>query len=129
MVAGDVLAVLEEGDAAADAPAAASTPAAEKAMAPAAAVSGGQVKTSPAVRRLLEEHDLDATMVLGTGKDGRISKSDVMTFLKSDHSSNVTPGDPAHAVAENFTVGLERTEQRVWRLTINDDHEKNLLKN
>ena len=113
VVAGDVLAVLEEGEAVAAAPVAASAAVAEKAMAPAAAESGGPVKTSPAVRRLLEEHDLDATMVSGTGKDGRISKSDVMSFLKSDHSSNVTPGDPTHAVAENVSVGLERTEQRV----------------
>ncbi len=113
VVAGDVLAVLEEGEAVAAAPAAASAPVAEKAMAPAAAESGGPIKTSPAVRRLLEEHDLDATMVLGTGKDGRITKSDVMTFLKSDDSGNVTPGDPTPQVAETVTVGLERTEQRV----------------
>jgi len=113
VVAGDVLAILEEGDAVASSPAAATAPVAEKTMATAAVESGGQVKTSPAVRRLLEEHDLDATMVLGTGKDGRISKSDVMSFLKSDHSSNVTPGDPAPEVAQTVTVGLERTEQRV----------------
>lgn len=113
VVAGDVLAILEEGEAVSDAPVAASAAVAEKAMVPAAAESGGPIKTSPAVRRLLEEHDLDATMVLGTGKDGRITKSDVMTFLKSDDSGNVTPGDPTPAVAETVTIGLERTEQRV----------------
>ena len=113
VVAGDVLAILEAGEVAADAAAAAPAAVAEKAMAPAATKAGGPVKTSPAVRRLLEEHDLDATMVLGTGKDGRITKSDVMSFLKSDDSSNVTPGDPAPAVAETVAVGLERTEQRV----------------
>ena len=113
VVAGDVLAILEAGEVAADAAAAAPAAVAEKAMAPAATEAGGPVKTSPAVRRLLEEHDLDATMVLGTGKDGRITKSDVMSFLKSDDSSNVTPGDPAPAAAETVAVGLERTEQRV----------------
>lgn len=35
-------------------------------------------KLSPSVRRLLEEHDLDADAVNGTGRDGRITKSDVM---------------------------------------------------
>ena len=74
----------------------------------------GPVKTSPAVRRLLEEHDLDATMVTGTGKDGRITKADVMSFLKSDDSSDVTPGDPAPSVGvEVVEQGPERNEQRV----------------
>ena len=73
-----------------------------------------QVKTSPAVRRLLEEHDLDASMVIGSGKDGRLTKADVMAFLKSNDSENVTPGDPAPAVVDGAGfVTLERNEQRV----------------
>ena len=113
--AGDVLAVLEAGEAAAPEP-----------MAPVEESEPVQVqvdtppeparaaKTSPAVRRLLEEHDLDATMVTGTGKDGRITKSDVMAFLKSDDSSNVTPGDPAPVIDDgSAVVALERSEQRV----------------
>jgi 2-oxoglutarate dehydrogenase E2 component (dihydrolipoamide succinyltransferase) len=112
VTAGDVLAVLEEGAAAADAPA----PARKKeSKAPAVKVQAeaGAVKTSPAVRRLLDEHDLDETMVIGTGKNGRITKADVLAFLKSDDSSNVTPGDPAPAISDDAVVGLERTEQRV----------------
>lgn len=114
VVAGDVLAILEEGDATAVAVstvAAEPAPVADKAkeLTPATAV-----KTSPAVRRLLEEHDLDVTMVIGTGKDGRITKSDVMGFLKSEDGSNVTPGDPSHVVSdESEIVALERIEQRV----------------
>jgi 2-oxoglutarate dehydrogenase E2 component (dihydrolipoamide succinyltransferase) len=66
------------------------------------------------VRRLLDEHDLDATMVAGTGKDGRITKGDVMAFLKSDDSSEVTPGDPTPDVdVEVVTEGLAREEKRV----------------
>ena len=87
VTAGDVLAILEEGEvsaAAAPEPAKAE-PSAEK---PAAKEASGPVKTSPAVRRLLEEHDLDATMVSGSGKDGRITKGDVMSFLKQDDSSD-----------------------------------------
>jgi len=111
--AGDVLAILEEGEVAA-APAAPEKQAEEPAKAPAAKRATGPIKTSPAVRRLLEEHDLDATMVMGTGKDGRITKGDVMAFLKSDDSSNVTPGDPAPAVLEETVVaGPARNEQRV----------------
>lgn len=115
VVAGDVLAILLEGDSKAPAAAAnISAPAIEvKADAPGNDASG-PIKTSPAVRRLLEEHDLDATMVTGTGKDGRLTKADVMSFLKSDDSSNVTPGDPAPAVASGDQMAvLERSEQRV----------------
>ena len=116
VTAGDVLAILEAGATAEPEaepepePAKAETRAPE----PAARAENKPIKTSPAVRRLLDEHDLDETMVIGTGKDGRITKADVLAFLKSDDSSNVTPGDPAPAVADSGeTVGLERTEQRV----------------
>jgi len=113
VVAGDVLAILEEGDVATAAkPAKAG--AVKNQAAPAAREVTGSVKTSPAVRRLLEEHDLDATMVTGSGKDGRVTKADVMAFLKSDSSSEVTPGDPTPAAGVEVTgPGLEREEQRV----------------
>ena len=106
VVAGDVLAILEEGEVSIEAPVAASA-------APARKESSAPVKTSPAVRRLLDEHDLDATVITGSGKDGRITKSDVMSFLKTDDSANVTPGDQQPAADESVEVGLERTEQRV----------------
>jgi len=65
VVAGDVLAVLEEGTAAEAAPAATESKSAEAPAAAVASASKGPVKTSPAVRRLLDEHDLDASMVPG----------------------------------------------------------------
>lgn len=68
-------------------------------------------KLSPAVRRLLDEHDLDATIIEGTGKDGRITKSDVMTYLKGHTDEDVTPGD--RAPAEVPAGGRTRTEERV----------------
>jgi len=110
--AGDVLAVLQEGSAAEG-----KAPVAKKqSQAPVTKIKedSAPVKTSPAVRRLLDEHDLDKSIVIGTGKDGRITKADVLAFLKSDDSSNVTPGDPAPAISDDSaTLGLERTEQRV----------------
>ena len=114
VTAGDVLAILEEGEVTAAAPEEAS-PEKEAAPAPKAAAAPAKApKTSPAVRRLLEEHDLDETMVIGSGKDGRITKADVLAFLKSDDSSNVTPGDPQVAIVEEGgAVALERSEQRV----------------
>jgi len=114
VTAGEVLAVLTEGGTVEmDAPAPESVAQSE----PKAAVedtAAKTIKTSPAVRRLLEEHDLDATMVTGSGKDGRVTKADVMEFLKGDQSSNVTPGDPTPEVADDSAVvALERKEQRV----------------
>ena len=114
VVAGDVLAILEEGEGAVAAPVAETNPVAEKVAQPVARKAQGPIKTSPAVRRLLDEHDLDAAMVLGSGKDGRISKADVMSFLKSNDGVYVTPGDPSAAVVdETIVAGLERVEQRV----------------
>jgi len=117
--AGDLLAILEEGEAgeAADMPAADEAAQEQPAKdddkrAPKEAT--GPIKTSPAVRRLLDEHDLDATMVTGTGRDGRITKADVIAFLKTDAGDNVTAGDASPAVGDRGDiVALDRSEQRV----------------
>jgi 2-oxoglutarate dehydrogenase E2 component (dihydrolipoamide succinyltransferase) len=137
--AGDVIAILEEGDASeveadggAKSAASSAGNGAEVAAAgtdrdaddsdddsdeaPTPAGSGTaakSIKTSPAVRRLLDEHDLDATMVTGSGKDGRITKADVMAFLKSDDSSDTTPGDTKTPTSAGTVDTYERTEERV----------------
>ncbi|MSR16602.1 MAG: 2-oxoglutarate dehydrogenase complex dihydrolipoyllysine-residue succinyltransferase [Methylococcaceae bacterium] len=36
---------------------------------------------TPSIRRLLREHDLDASKIIGTGKDGRLTKSDVLEVI------------------------------------------------
>ena len=38
---------------------------------------------SPAVRRLVEEHELDPAAIQGTGKDGRLTKKDVLAHLET----------------------------------------------
>ncbi|WP_223668998.1 2-oxoglutarate dehydrogenase complex dihydrolipoyllysine-residue succinyltransferase [Kangiella shandongensis] len=38
---------------------------------------------SPAVRRLVAEHNLDASQIPATGKNGRLTKEDVENFMKS----------------------------------------------
>jgi 2-oxoglutarate dehydrogenase E2 component (dihydrolipoamide succinyltransferase) len=110
--AGDVLAILEEGESVAVTRVETAV-AADPVVAAVAKASSGPIKTSPAVRRLLDEYDLDTTMVSGTGKDGRITKADVMSFLKSDDSGNVAPGDHQPVATESVALGIERTEQRV----------------
>jgi len=118
VTAGQVIALLAEGEA--GAAAAEEEPAeapAEQAPAAAEAAEGSSGasshKLSPSVRRLLDEHDIDATIVPGSGKDGRITKSDVMAYLKSHTDEDVTPDDPGAPAAASVETGAARTEQRV----------------
>lgn len=47
----------------------------------------------PAVRRILAENDLQAGQITGTGKDGRLTKDDVLSFIESNR------GKPAQQAA------------------------------
>ncbi len=78
---GAILGLIVEG-AAGDAPA----PTAAPVEAPAAA---DQHALSPAVRKLVDENSLDPAAIDGTGKDGRITKGDV---LKALEGGTVEPG-------------------------------------
>ncbi|MGB5672399.1 MAG: 2-oxoglutarate dehydrogenase complex dihydrolipoyllysine-residue succinyltransferase [Sedimenticolaceae bacterium] len=82
------------------------------AKAPAAAASedtADQVLT-PAVRRLVKEMDIDPSRIKGTGKNGRILKSDVMTFLDQQHQTD----DPdLRAAAAPSNAMDARQEKRV----------------
>jgi 2-oxoglutarate dehydrogenase E2 component (dihydrolipoamide succinyltransferase) len=113
---GQVLAVISEGGAPAAAAAAkapAPPPAAAPAAIPAAAKSATPAevaKLSPSVRRLVEENRLDPGTVPATGRDGRLTKSDVTGFLdKKPAAAAATPAaKPAPSAPR---VG--RAEQRV----------------
>ena len=84
-----VIALLDEGAEApaakpseapaAEAPAAAPAPAATPA--PAAAANADH-PLSPAVKRLVEENNLDASQIPATGKDGRLTKGDVLAAIE-----------------------------------------------
>ena len=50
-------------------------------------------KVSPSVKVLLKEHDLDASMIDGSGKDGRITKTDVLDYLRDDEGGSVRSND------------------------------------
>ena len=54
---------------------------------------------SPAVRRLVEENNLDASSIPASGKDGRLTKGDVLSFLEkevSDFPSSSGTGSISH---------------------------------
>jgi 2-oxoglutarate dehydrogenase E2 component (dihydrolipoamide succinyltransferase) len=73
--------------AAAPAPSAAAVPAAAASSAPAAESSaaashGERLRSSPLVRKIAKEHQLDLRQVPGTGSSGRITKDDVLQYLE-----------------------------------------------
>ena len=57
---------------------------------PPAAAPASEPVLSPAVRRLVEEHELDPDAVEGTGKGGRLTKKDVLAHLET-----LSPAEPA----------------------------------
>jgi 2-oxoglutarate dehydrogenase E2 component (dihydrolipoamide succinyltransferase) len=131
VTSGQVLAVIEEGAAAPagkgasasaasprTAPAAAgTTPAA--AAAPLAANDGGKERLSPSVRRLVEENHLDPTAIPASGRDGRITKGDVVDYLgkKVPAAENRPPAPDTVALTRTPSARQPssggRAEQRV----------------
>jgi 2-oxoglutarate dehydrogenase E2 component (dihydrolipoamide succinyltransferase) len=117
VTSGQVLAILEAGDgAAAAAPAAAnadSKAAAVETKNASASAAGG--KLAPAAKRMVEEHKLDAGQIAGSGRDGRVSKGDVIQHMAGKQAA---PAQPAPAAKQAAAVKLPtpagaRAEQRV----------------
>jgi 2-oxoglutarate dehydrogenase E2 component (dihydrolipoamide succinyltransferase) len=55
---------------------------------------------SPAVRRIVLEHGLDPSRIKGTGKDGRLTKDDVLAAAKSPPPVAASPSPTARAPAQ-----------------------------
>jgi len=63
--------------------------------------SGEAVLMSPAARKLVEENGLDANKITSTGKDGRVTKEDVINFMNdADNKSSEAAPQAALAQAE-----------------------------
>jgi 2-oxoisovalerate dehydrogenase E2 component (dihydrolipoyl transacylase) len=59
---------------------------------------GGSKRISPAVARLLEEHDLDINQIQGTGLEGRVTKLDIERYLEQRAAGTLpAPAQPAAA--------------------------------
>jgi len=107
-----LLAQIAEGDAAA-APKAAPEPKAE-APAPAAASAGTKdVEDAPSAKKLMAENKLSAGDVTGTGKDGRVMKSDVLGAISAPKAAA-----PAAASAPQDAAREERVHMTKLRQTI-----------
>jgi len=81
---------------------------------------------SPAVRRAVLEHHVDPSKIHGTGKDGRLTKDDVLAAAQAKDSSPAEPGAqtvakatpvapsaPAPQPAQAAVASGERHEERV----------------
>jgi 2-oxoglutarate dehydrogenase E2 component (dihydrolipoamide succinyltransferase) len=104
-----IIAIIEEGAAAAaPAPAAAASAPAPAASAPAApkAAAKGTEDLSPAGLRVATEEKIDPSKVAGTGRDGRVTKEDLVNYGKGGSAA------PAAAPAAKPTPG-SRPEERV----------------
>ncbi|HMS19460.1 2-oxoglutarate dehydrogenase complex dihydrolipoyllysine-residue succinyltransferase [uncultured Sphingorhabdus sp.] len=109
---GAVIGSIEAGSGApAAAPAPAATPAPAAPIAEAAPAASADLTLSPAVRRLVLELGIDPTKVKGSGKDGRLTKEDVLAAAKGG-----APAAPVTAPAAAAPVAASaggRREERV----------------
>ena len=104
---------------AAAAPAAAPAPVAERPAAALAEKPEAAMPLSPAVRKLVAEHDLDPARIPASGRDGRLLKEDVLAFLEAPQAAPArapraaAPAAPARAPDER----PEAAREEVVRMT------------
>jgi 2-oxoglutarate dehydrogenase E2 component (dihydrolipoamide succinyltransferase) len=100
--------------AAAPAPAPTSAPVA--AAAPAAATVASDKKSGPAVEKLLAETGLDASKIPATGKDGRLTKGDVLAAQAAPAAvapAPAAPSTPRPADVREERVKMSRLRKRI----------------
>src|SRR3984885_6510655 len=105
--AGAVSAAPAKAEAAKPAPAAPvaakpSAPASAPVAAPSAApvsASGDRVRSSPLVRKIARENNIDVAQVPGTGAGGRVSKQDILGAVESGTGTGTGTGTGARTVA------------------------------
>jgi 2-oxoglutarate dehydrogenase E2 component (dihydrolipoamide succinyltransferase) len=78
--------------------------------------STGDVIVTPSAKKMLAENNLDSSVVKGSGRDGRILKEDVQSYLDDASQEKTTTPVKQEAVVKTETVMVEqgaRTEKRV----------------
>ncbi len=113
---GAVIGMIEGSGAAAAISAPASAPASTNVAAAAApqpvlAADAGDLPLSPAVRRLVLELGIDPTSVKGSGKDGRLTREDVLAAAKGGAPAPAVAAPPAAPAAA--AASGDRREERV----------------
>lgn len=107
---GAVLGVIVSGDGTAAAPAAEAAPAA-----PAPTPAAGETTLSPAVRKLVDDEGLDPALIPATGKDGRLTKGDVLNYMKSGGAA-APAAAPASAEAPSVQIPAKPAGPREERV-------------
>ena len=99
---GDLIAVMQEGLASiAQAPAQVEVSKSEAPKAPAKTENPANQHLSPAPQRLVAENNLNSAAISGSGKDGRITKGDVLEAMAN--------GSANHSTANNSTTNNSTT--------------------
>ncbi|WP_278464296.1 2-oxoglutarate dehydrogenase complex dihydrolipoyllysine-residue succinyltransferase [Stutzerimonas kunmingensis] len=112
VLSGELLGKLEAGATAAAAPAPAAAPA--QAAAPAAAATAGEEPIlAPAARKMAEENGIDPNSIAGTGKDGRVTKEDVVAAVEAKKSAPAAAKPAAPAASAPIFAEGDRVEKRV----------------
>ena len=116
---GAVIATIEAAAVASAAPVPAAL-AAPTPAAPPAADSDDPAVLSPAVRRAVLEHGIDPATVKGTGKDGRITKEDVLAAAAAKEAAPApaAPATPAPVASPTGARREERVKMTRLRQTI-----------
>jgi 2-oxoglutarate dehydrogenase E2 component (dihydrolipoamide succinyltransferase) len=70
---------------------------------------GAQSRLSPVVRKLIAQHGLDAGAIRGTGRDGRITREDVTTYVASGRA-HAEPSRTVPPVTQVPRTPAERIE-------------------
>lgn len=110
VTSGQLLAKITEGSTSVTAAA----PASEEKTPEKESVSANEDKsTSPVVRRMLAENDLNPGQIKGSGKEGRITKEDVLSYIESQREKSVKSGETTQVKASAVVPKGAREEQRV----------------
>ena len=115
LLGGEILALFEAGG---QASTTAETSSAPQAASPAEPEAAKEVIASPAARKWAAEKGIDLAQVAGSGRDGRITKEDVLTFVPSpaasvaEQAEVAAPQPPSASLAEIPLAG-QRIEKRV----------------
>jgi len=117
VTSGQLLAVIEEGATAVPGASAPAIMAASSGVTTSAQeASGGRspgsgapaaAKLSPAAKRVVEENKLDPNAVSGSGRDGRVSKSDVVNYLSAKDATPQVVKAPPPAAKTHSPAGAQ----------------------